>query len=407
VRRGLFWVVLALGLAPPAHAAAAQFVAPRAAGAHIAADGAGRAFLVSASAGHAAVSARFAAPGARFGPQRTLMRSTRTDRAVDAGVADDGSGVIVVQNARRVRAVAFDTRGRLGVPVTLSRGDRSDYVASAVAPSGAAVVVWFRHQGRRWRLEAAVRDPGSGAFGQAQPVSAFVRRPCCTSVSVAIGERGDVAATWTSTSRPAVWTALRSPGGVFRRPQRLATDAADAPRAVVGAGGTAAVIYSVQHVPLRSSDGLQLHRARAGGAFGPAEHVNPGGGVTPGAAAVTPGGRVVVAWVGGDRVRVAEGEALAAVGELGAAPAPRAPAVAAGEDGRAVVAWSERVPSDGAYREQAVAAMRPAQTAGFGGAIALGSPGRAAQPGAALLLPSAEALVTWQRRSALVVTRLP
>jgi hypothetical protein len=407
VRRGLFWVVVALGLAPPAHAATAQFLASRAAGAHVAANGAGRAFLVSASAGHAAVSARSAAPGARFGPPRTLIRSTRTDRAVDAGVADNGGGVIVMQSARRVRAVAFDARGRLGVPVTLSHGDRSDYTASAVAPNGAAVVVWFRHRGGRWRLEAAVRDPGSGAFGRARPVSAFARRPCCTSVSVAIGDRGDVAATWTSTSHPAVWTALRSAGGAFRRPQRLATDAADVPRAVVGARGTAAVIYSVQHVPLRPSDGLQLHRARPGGAFSPAEHVNPGGGVTPGAVAVTPGGRVVVAWVGGDRVRVAEGEPLAAVAELGTAPAPRAPALAANDDGRVIVAWSERVPSDRAYHEQAVAALRPAQAAGFGGAIALGSPGRAAEPGAALLLPGSGALVTWQRRAALVVTRLP
>ena len=93
---------------------------------------------------------------------------------------------------------------------------------------------------------------------------------------MAIGERGDAVATWTSTSRPAVSAALRSPGGAFRRPQRLARDPADAPQAVVGAGGAAALLYSVQHVPLPPDDGLQLHRALSGGAFGAAEHVNPG-----------------------------------------------------------------------------------------------------------------------------------
>ena len=203
---------------------------------------------------------------------------------MDAGVAADGSGVIVVQARRSVRAVAFGPGGALGRPAALSApGARADFAASAVASSGAAVVVWFRHRSAgRWRLEAATRAPGARRFGAPEPLSAFVRRPCCTSVSVAIGERGDAVATWSSTARPAVWAALRRPGQRFGRPQRLAADASDAPRAVVGADGAAAVIYSTQHVPLRASDGLQLHRASPRGAFGAAEHVNGGGGVTVG-----------------------------------------------------------------------------------------------------------------------------
>jgi hypothetical protein len=392
-----------LALASPADAAT-QVVAPRAAAADLAVDGAGRAFLVTLPA----VRARTAAPGARFGPARTLMPAGPTQHAVGAGVAADGRGVIVVQGTRQVSAVAFDAHGRLGAATSLSRrGERSDYAASAVAPSGAAVIVWFAHRGGRWRLEASVRGPASAAFGRAQAISALVRRPCCTTVSTAIGERGDAVATWTSTIRPAVWAALRRPGQGFRRPQRLATDAADAPRAVVGANGTAVVVFSSQHVPLHASDGLQLHRARPGRAFGPAEHVNPGGGVTPGAAAVTPDGRVVVAWVSGDRVRVAEGEPLADTGELGAKVAPRTPAVAAGDDGRAVVAWSQRVPSNRRYREQAFAATRSAPRAAFGAAAALGSRGAAAELSAAQLLPGNGALVLWKRGDALVVTRLP
>jgi hypothetical protein len=400
-------VLVVLALAPPVDAAAAQVVAPRAVGSDVAADDAGRAFLVTLPP----VRTRSAAPGARFGPARTLMRSSRAERAVGAGVAADGSGVIFVQTLapghRRVRAVTFDARGRLGAPIALSpRGARADVAASAVARSGAAVVVWFRHRGARWRLEAAIRDAGSKAFGPAQAISAFVRRPCCTSVSTAIGERGDAVATWTSSLRPAVWAAVHGAGRAFHRPQRLATDAADAPRAVVGAGGTAAVIYSVQHVPLRAADGLQLHRAVPGGAFGAAERVNPGGGVTRGAAAVTPDGRLLVAWVSGERVHVAEGEPLREVGVLGTRAAPRTPAVATGDDGRAIVAWSERVPTDRAYREQAVAATRRAPATGFGAAVALGSPGRTADPDAALVLPDGGALVLWQRRAALLVTRL-
>ncbi|HEX5899313.1 MAG TPA: hypothetical protein VFY32_07930 [Solirubrobacteraceae bacterium] len=420
-------LVLALVLAAPA--SAAQVIAPRDVAARLAVGPDGRAFVVSPSArpdSHAlsSIRRRAARPGAAFGPSRALMGSAAGRRPVDAGVAADGSGVIVVQAHRSVRAVAFGAGGALGRPAALSApGARADFAASAVAPSGAAVVVWFRHRSEgRWRLEAATRAPGARSFGSPEPLSAFVRRPCCTSVSVAIGERGDAVATWSSTARPAVWAALRRPGQRFGRPRRLAIEASDAPRAFVGAGGAAVVLYSTQHVPLRTGDGLQLHRASPAGAFGPAEHVNGGGGVTVADAAVTPAGRVLVAWcdqVHGARVHVSEAAPrapLAATAELGADARPKRLAVAADDSGRAAVAWSQRASSAAAYRERAVAALRPAGDAPFGAAVALGSPWRATQPALARLVPGGGALVTWnaaryggpaQRRSALLVTRLP
>ena len=181
-----------------------------------------------------------------------------------------------------------------------------------------------------------------------------------------------------------------------------------------------ALVYSTQHVPLRAADGLQLRRAPAAGAFGPAEHVNPGGGVTIAGAAVTPAGRVLLAWrdqVHGARVHLSEaaqGQPLAAIGELGADVSAKPIAVAAGDDGRAVVAWSQRV---SARREQVLAALRP-PTAGapFAAPVALGAAWAAAEAGPARLVPGAGALVAWnaarfgrpaQRRSALLVTRLP
>jgi len=402
-------------------------------GADVAVDAEGRAFWISLSPRRHSgkvyfVRARSAAPGARFGPSRTLLVSSGADRAVGAGVAADGSGVIVVQSrrraSRRVRAVVFNARGRVGSPVVLSRGGRADFAASAVARSGAAVVVWFRHgPAQRWRLEGAIRKPGAVAFGAPRPLSAFLRRPCCTSVSVAVGDRGDAVATWSSTSRPAVWAALWSPGRTPRGPRRLARESSDRPRAVVGAGGTAAVIYSVQHVPLRVDDGLQLRRAVSGARFGAAEHVNPGGGVTIATAAVSPDGHVIVAWVdraGAEtaRVRVSEagpGEPLVDTGELGTKVAPEALAVAAGDDGSAVVAWSEDVSTVPAYLERAVAATRQGRGGPFGSPIALGRPWRAAAPRLARLVPGG-ALVLWsgsrfggrvERRAALTVTRVP
>ena len=419
---------MGLMLVAAAPSGAAQVIAPRDVAAALAVGPDGRAFVVSPSARPdtgtlPAVRRRSASPGAAFGASRVLMRSSPADRAVDAGVAADGTGLIVVQSARgarrSLRVVAFGPRGRLGRPQALSApGARADFAASAVASSGAAVVVWFRHRGARWRLEAATREPGRTGFGPRQALSAFLRLPCCTSVSVAIGARGDGAATWSSTARPAVWAALRGAGRRFGAPRLLARDASDAPRVVVGDGGAVALTYSTQHVPLRAADGLQLRRAPSAGAFGPAEHVNPGGGVTIAGAAVTTTGRVLLAWrdqVHGALVHLSEaapGQPLAAIGELGGDVSARHVSVATDDDGRALVAWSQRV---SARREQAVAALRSTTGAPFGAPVALGTAWPAAEVGPARLVAHSGALVAWngarfgrpaQRRSALLVTRL-
>ena len=249
---------------------------------------------------------------------------------MDAAVASDGSGAIVVQSGRRVESSRSTPEAGSGSPSVVSRGRTADFAASAVGRGGAAVVVWFRHtRARRWRLEAAVRDSGAAAFGAPQPLSRFVRRACCTHVTVAIGDRGDAVAAWRSTLDPALWTSLRRAGESFRPAQRLGEDSSDVPKVAVGGDGTAAVLYSLQRVPVRAGDGLRLQRAEPGGAFGAPEVVNPGRGVTIGETAITPAGRVLVAWVDHPEavVRVSESEPgapLVEAGAIGAGVAPRA-----------------------------------------------------------------------------------
>jgi hypothetical protein len=367
----------------------------------LAVDRSGRAFVVDTSA--SSVRVRSAAPDGPLGPWRTVVRAAEGERIMDAGLSAGGRGIAVVQRGRTVRFLTFAGR--------LVGGGEADFAASAVAPSGAAIVVWFRHRDdRRWRLEASIRDAGARRFGAPQPLSPFIRRACCTTVSAAIGQRGRAVVTWTSASRPAVWAALRGPGHAFGRAQRLAASAADAPKAVVG--GVAAVLYSTQHVPLRPTDGLQLRRATSG-RFGSAEHVNPRGGVTIADASVTAAGHIAVAWVDkvhGDRVHVSEarpGGSLAATAELGNDVSPRALAVDADDEGRAVVAWSERAT---ATREQITAATRSAGGAPFGPAAGLGHAWPTAEPEQARLAPNG-AVLLWKhdtaRRTALAVARLP
>ena len=88
--------------------------------------------------------------------------------------------------------------------------------------------------------------------------------------------------------------------------------------------------------------------------------------MTLGNLTVTRAGRTAVAWIepAGAQVRLSEAGPRMPVGAgavLGANAAPRAPAVAVDDDGRAVVAWAERAPSRRSFAERAVArhAARP------------------------------------------------
>ncbi|MBE2315772.1 hypothetical protein DVA67_007280 [Solirubrobacter sp. CPCC 204708] len=385
----------------------------------LAVDHTGRAFEVGRTS--SSVAWRVAAPRESFGPWRTLLRLPAGQRPVRAALAEDGRGLIALHSGRapgrRVRVAGIDAAGRVGRLRTVTRGSRADLAALAVARGGAAVVVWYAHRpDGRWRLEAAARDPGDGAFGRPQAISPLQRVPCCTAVAAAIGDRGDVVLTWRSTLRPTAWAALRAAGARFRPPHRLAAESSDVPRAAIGADGTAAVVYSLQRVPLRPGDGLRLHRAPAGEPFGAAEVVNPGGGVTLGDVTVTRAGHTAVAWVepAGARVRLSEagpGMPLSVAAVLGANAAPRAPVLAAGDDGRAVVAWTARAPSSRSPDERVMAAQRVASPAGFGEPVALGEPWPSAAPRIVRLSPGARALVLWtrtgRRHSAHAVTRVP
>jgi hypothetical protein len=411
-----FAVVTALVWPMHAQGATLQVITHRAAASDMALDHDGTASLVISR--RSVVWLRRAAPGAPFGPSKTLVR----DYAVDAAVAVDGSGAIAMQRARSVEVMTFGARGRVGRSSVVSRRRTADFAALAVARGGAAIVVWFRHgRARRWRLEAAVRRPGARAFAAPEPLSRFLRLACCTHVSVALGERGDAVAVWRSTARPAVWASLRHAGDRFGPPQRLADDASDVPIAAAGADGTAAVMYSRQRVPARGGDGLRVHRAARDGVFGAAEIVNPGGGVTFGDAVVTPAGRLLVAWVDPSTARVGVSESapmgpLVDAGSIATGAGPRAPVIAASDDGSAVVAWSQQVPSGPWYSEQAMAATRAANGTAFGPAMALGSIWRVAEPRAVGLVAGGGALAAWSGSQfgparppgeLLAVTRLP
>ena len=120
--------------------------------------------------------------------------------------------------------------------------------------------------------------------------------------------------------------------------------------------------------------------------------------MTFGDVVVTPAGRLLVAVGGRDNARVFASSESARARRLSYRPS--AARVSAGDcrvrdDGPAIVAWSQQVPSR-RYSEQAVAATRAAHEAGFGARVALG-------PAAALslavgLTAGRGALVAWSDR---------
>ena len=141
-------LLVLLALVSPAEQAAARPTLV-----DMAVDHDGRAFLVSAS--RSAVRLRSAAPGAAFAPGLTLRV-----RAVDAAVASDGSGAIVVQSGRRVRESSRSTPE--------ARSGRRASCRAAVRPTSPR---------RRWRVVAPRSSSGSGTRARGAGAS---RLPCAT-----------------------------------------------------------------------------------------------------------------------------------------------------------------------------------------------------------------------------------
>ena len=400
-------LLVLLALVSPAEQAAARPTLV-----DIAVDHDGRAFLVSAS--RSAVRLRSAAPGAAFAPgtltlthgscrgrrgglgwqrcDRRPERPARGSRHVRRPRPGRGAERRVARPYGRLRRVgggAWWRRGRRLVPAhareaLAPRGCRARPWSGGVRCSPAVVavraarVLYARlggHRRPRRRRRRVALDIGPGALDVAAPGRRVV------SAGTAVGR------------------------GFERRPE----------------GGRRGGWNGGGALQPATRAGARRRRAataasRAGGAFGAPEVVNPGRGVTIGETAITPSGRVFVAWVdhAGARVRVSESEPgapLVETGAIGAGVAPRAVAVAAADDGRAVVAWSQQVRNGRSYSEQAVAATRLTHAAGFGPPVALGSPWRIAEPRLARLVPGGGALVAWAgsdfrpRNTVLAVTR--
>ena len=287
LRRACRWGLAALlaAAAVPANAAAAQVIAPRDVSAAVAVGRDGRAFVVSPSARPdsgtlSPVRRRCAARGSAFGPSRVLLARGRRRAARRRRVAADGSGVIVLQRGRSVRTAAFAAGGRVGPSTRSPRAapaptspPRPSLRAAPRSWSGTATATRGAGGWRpRPRAEAA-------RFGAPRPISAFARRPCCTGRvggdRRARRRRGGVDVD--GSAPPCGRAAPRGP--------RLPRAAAPRRRRRRPAGRrcrgrerrSGADLQHPARPPARDRRAPAAPAQQPGGAFGPAEHVNPHG----------------------------------------------------------------------------------------------------------------------------------
>ncbi len=192
------------------------------------------------------------------------------------------------------------------------------------------------------------------------PAQAGVTRPQRVSPHGMKVQQGDVAAGggrtvvlmegYVATTHTQSWSLLARTGGVrgLGAPVRLASGAADRPRAAVGADGTAVAAWTAR--PRRGTVALRVAVARPGHNFGRTQTLAQAPSVSPGGVAVTAGGRAVVAWRLGTSttpVQVAmanPGHLFGATRTLGVSR-QSAPAVTVAPDGTTVVAWLDTPPS--------------------------------------------------------------
>lgn len=344
--------------------------------------------------------------------------------------AAGGAGIVAAPvRGRALRVSMRDPGGAFGVPARLGPASRDvGPPAAAIAPSGAAVVVWAQTRVRRgtsqfdsdhvrMRILAARRQPG-GAFGAPQQLVPWRTAGLVglAHVAAAIDPAGRVVAAWsrTATARDAefpsyaVEMATAEPGAAFGPPRGLAQDGFQS-------GGPELAVAPDGHMLLAFSDGTAvraLERPPGGSRFARLDTRVLAG--TPAVAIRSGGGAMVASMTAAGDVEASVRSATGALGApqrlastadrggFGAAvpelvPAPlddgnRRARVALAPDGGAVVTFVDPPASFASTRPMAAAGSL---SGGFAPAGRLGSPLRSANGTAALRLADGRAAVAW------------
>jgi hypothetical protein len=270
--------------------------------------------------------------------------------------ADAAGNAVASWIADGIKVVVRPAGGSWSAPETLPAGTGGfpDSVDVAVAPSGAAVVVWSLLRVTLDRafyapagVEAAVR-PAGGAWSAPQRLSETGRLP-----EAAVDGAGNAIVVWIEGG---VRTAARPAGGAWSAPQTL-SEAGEETDIAVDGGGRAVAVWSRPFFAVDDSTGAVTRLERVDSATRSPDGI----------------------WT----LPVATSEPAVTVGT---------PRVAVNAPGDAVAAWSR-----GDFAATRVeAALRPAD-GGWGAAQALSEAGRSAGAADVGIDDSGDAVVVWQR----------
>jgi len=399
VRRSAFLIALCVGVlltAAPAVAASswlppfpltAEGTEEPAVAVAVAPDGTTVAAWARLSGGGLVVEAARRRPGGTFGPVLPLgagrMPQVGIDGAGNATVAWEAATAPVGVAAARLpaAAAAFEATQTLSSP-----GVRASRPAIGVGSGGTAVVLFEEGPNGAIALRAAIRDAAGGSFGGAQTVSDLTTAlsPAGTSAAAAVGVAPDgrAVAVWSiqdGSGRYRVQTNERPAGLAFAatgtpRSDPGANAAATEPAVAMDAAGRAVAAWTEDaDVTAPGPPAVKAMATPFGAAGTAATAASPA--ISPDLAAL-PGGSVVGTWVHGDDGSRRVQAALAPAGSAAfagpaflspAAPGTTYPAVAAGADGDAIVAWQ-------GFDDRAVHAARlPSGATAFEPAVAVAS----------------------------------
>lgn len=192
-------------------------------------------------------------------------------RDTDAGV----TGKYVIEAAVRPPGGAFPTAGSAAV-LSSDADDNASGPQVAVAPDGAATVIWQRDANAAGNLVEASTRPAGGAFPTPTGVVVLSGSPStsASSAHLAVAHDGSLTAVWeqSGTNATVIRAATRPSGGAFPPPTSAVTLSRDvnlqpalAPRVATGTDGTTTVVWSRRTGP--STETVEAATRPPGGSF--------------------------------------------------------------------------------------------------------------------------------------------
>jgi PKD domain len=277
----------------------------------IAADAAGDALVVwqvTDTAGNFRVQASYQPAGGDFGAPQTLSPAGQDGTFPTPALDGDGNATVawtLGEAAPTVQAATATPAGAFGPPQTLSSPNVAGSVALAVNASGAAVAAWSVGLGANGNaVQAAVRPSAAAPFGAAEFASG--QGQSALSSVVAIDRAGNASVAWSQAplndTSSTIYANTRPAGGAFAATPQTVSDPgafATAPTLAGDPGGDATLAWRQGATPAADTGAIMAARRPVGAsAFGAQQVVFTSAQGLPRApnVAVGPSGMALLAW---------------------------------------------------------------------------------------------------------------